>query len=66
MHILFYSILPWPWVLAHIGLLWPRNRARMHAMAFACMPMLGCYGLGIVHVCMPWPLAACPCWFAMA
>ena len=31
-----------------------------------CMLMLGCYDLGIVHVRMPWPLAACPRWFVMA
>ena len=71
MHISFYSILPWSWVHAHVGLLWPRHRARTHAMAFGamafgCMPMLVCHGLGSVHRRMPWLLAACPCWIPMA
>lgn len=37
-----------------------------HAMAFGCMPTLGCHGLGSVHGRMPWLLAVCPCWIAMA
>ena len=59
MHISFYSILPFPWVLAHVELLWPRHRAHMHAMAFGYMPTLVCHGLGSVHTCMPWRLATC-------